>query len=490
MPFLQVPSITQAVLCAGSICIAYYLYWETTVGVPRRRFIKEKGCKPIRHKIANNPIATVAFVFKNLKCLREHTLLDRIRSFYVQSGANTLQFHVWPIRTIETAEPENIKTILSLDFKIWTFGKMRDELKVIFGDGIFSRNGAAWQRSRDMLRPHFARSQIADLPMIEKHISQLFRLIPCDGSTVDLQPLFFRLTMDTATEFLFGESANSLAPGTDGGESAAFQKAFDRLQDPNRRGLLQQFGFLLGTAQYQRDCKTIHGKYNESMAKYACFSCNPEDITWSLLNVTRSLEYVERYVERGFVSASKRDADSTRHVLLYDLISQTSDKLVIRSELMSILFAGRDTTASFLSNVWFELSKRPEMLAELRKEVDVLEGEFPTYEQLKNMKYLRAMLNESLRLYPVVPMNMRFPLEDTVLPVGGGEDGRAPIFVPKGQLVVWNMDVMHRRKDIFGEDAEEFRPERWLDQGDVKGLRLGWEYVPFHGGPRTCLGRM
>lgn len=176
-------------------------------------------------------------------------------------------------------------------------------------------------------------------------------------------------------------------------------------------------------------------------------------------------------------------------MLLYDLISQTSDKTVIVSELTNLLFAGRDTTASFLSNVWFELAKRPDIWAKLQEEVDSLEGELPTYEQLKNMKYLRALLNESLRLYPIVPLNFRFPLEDTVLPVGGGPDAKAPLFVAKGQVVVWNMYVMHRRKDLFGEDAEEFRPERWIDQDGVKGLRIGWEYLPFHGGPRVCIGR-
>lgn len=195
-------------------------------------------------------------------------------------------------------------------------------------------------------------------------------------------------------------------------------------------------------------------------------------------------------MERGLASHdSKSDTTPSRHVLLYDLISQTSDKLVIRSELLSVLFAGRDTTAGFLSNIWFELSKRPDVWAELRKEVDDLRGDHPTYEQLKDMKYLRAVLNESLRLYPIVPINGRFPLEDTVLPVGGGEDEKSPIFVPKGHFVIWNMWVMHRRKDLFGEDAEEFKPERWLDRDGKTGLRTGWEYLPFHGGPRICLGR-
>lgn len=111
------------------------------------------------------------------------------------------------------------------------------------------------------------------------------------------------------------------------------------------------------------------------------------------------------------------------------------------------------------------------------------------------MKYLRACLNESLRLYPVVPLNSREALEDTILPRGGGEDGMAPIFIPKGGLVSWNLWALHRRKDYFGEDAEVFRPERWLDgeegeegegMGEMgggkggkkkKGLRPGWEYL-------------
>ena len=186
---------------------------------------------------------------------------------------------------------------------------------------------------------------------------------------------------------------------------------------------------------------------------------------------------------------SEADTSSSSHVLLYDLISRTSDKIAIRSELLNILFAGRDTTASLLSNVCFQLSKCPDVWAELHKEVDALDGELPAYEQLKNMKYLRAVISESLRLYPVIPVNFRLAQVDTVLPLGGGEDGSSPLFVRKGTIITWNMYTMHRRKDLFGEDAEEFKPERWLDQDGQKGLRPGWEYVPFHGGPRICLGR-
>jgi cytochrome P450 len=101
------------------------------------------------------------------------------------------------------------------------------------------------------------------------------------------------------------------------------------------------------------------------------------------------------------------------------------------------------------------------------------------------MKYLRAIVNESQRLYPVVPVNSREALVDTVLPRGGGNDETAPVLVTKGAHVVWHMYSMQRREDLFGEDADKFRPERWLEPG----FRPGWAYIPFSGGPRVCIGQ-
>ena len=83
-----------------------------------------------------------------------------------------------------------------------------------------------------------------------------------------------------------------------------------------------------------------------------------------------------------------------------------------------------------------------------------------------------------------MPGNSREAVADTVLPLGGGPDGKSPMFIPKGRVVAWSVYSMHRRKDYYGEDAEEFKPERW------ETLRPGWEYLPFNGGPRICIGRM
>ena len=172
-------------------------------------------------------------------------------------------------------------------------------------------------------------------------------------------------------------------------------------------------------------------------------------------------------------------------------MKQTSDPDKIQSELLNILVAGRDTTAGLLTNVWFLLARHRRVHARLTEEIaaHVSPGEPPTYEQINAMKYLRAVLNEALRLYPIVPANTREALMDTVLPRGGVPDGESPIFVAKGQVVSYWVWAMHRREDLYGDDADQFRPERWLDEDGRKGIRPGWDFLPFNGGPRICIGR-
>lgn len=80
-------------------------------------------------------------------------------------------------------------------------------------------------------------------------------------------------------------------------------------------------------------------------------------------------------------------------------------------------------------------------------------------------------------------MNSRVANCDTVIPCGGGSDGKSPVLVPRGTPVVYNIYGLHRREDVYGSDIETFRPDRW------ETLRLGWEFLPFSGGPRVCLGR-
>lgn len=79
-----------------------------------------------------------------------------------------------------------------------------------------------------------------------------------------------------------------------------------------------------------------------------------------------------------------------------------------------------------------------------------------------------------------VPLSARVATKNTFLLTGGGRDGTAPVFVPKGARVIYQVFSTHRRRDIMGDDAEGFKPERW------ETVRLGFGYLPVNDGPRIC----
>lgn len=157
--------------------------------------------------------------------------------------------------------------------------------------------------------------------------------------------------------------------------------------------------------------------------------------------------------------------------------------------MLNIFFPARDASGIAISLVMFQLARHPEVYAQVRAEVSekgLKDG--MTYEALKNLRYVNAVINETLRLHGPTGHALRDVLSDTVLPRGGGPDGHQPIFVPRGSAVVVHMHALQRNHAAWGDDADSFRPERWLEDSKAS-QRRGWEYLPFLGGPRICPGQ-
>ncbi|KAF2280043.1 cytochrome P450 [Westerdykella ornata] len=454
---------------AAAVVVGFALVRQLSLYLARRRIIKENGCEPCPHVYNKDPFLGIDVLRDQLRRSRECTILEGNQQRFQNFRSNTFHSRMVTMPLIVTIEPENVKTILSLKFKDYSFGARYTALTPLLGEGIFNSDGMRWANSRHLLRPNFARDQVADLDSFERHFKLLLKHIPKDGSPVDLQDLFFRMTIDTATEFLFNHSTNSLrmfGQNEEANEDAIFAKAFNYAQADVLTRL--RFGPLYRFFGNTRD------------GEEAIRICHA---------------YVDKWVDDAVRWRQQQDAESAaaagepkkhkeeRYVFIHELAKQTQDKKRIRDELINILLAGRDTTASLLSNMFFEVAKRPDIWQKMREEVAVLQGRMPTYEELRGLKYVKWCLNESLRIHPVVPGNSRYAIRDTVLPCGGGKDGQSPLFVPRGTVVAYSPYAMHRRTDIYGPDANEYRPERW------EKLRPGWEYLPFNGGPRICLGQ-
>jgi len=447
------------IIAAGLLSV--YIAQRIVSYIRVAQFKKAHGCQP-EHRLPQSERIIGYDLYKSQVNASKNKQVLEMSLKRTQENGYTWSASMLGRSFYNSSDPENIKALLATNFKDFGLGDRIRPFGALLGSGIFTTDGAQWEHSRALIRPNFTRSQVADLETFETHIQELITKIPRDGSTVDLQTLFFRLTLDSATEFLFGESVNSLS-AIEGSEQERFGTAFDFAQGKlGHRSRLGKLIYLFRDSEFDAACKTVH-------------------------------RFVDNIVQRGLARNQPHDFEKSidghgtnRYVFLDELVKATRDPKQLRDELLNILLAGRDTTASLLSNTFHVLARRPDIFKKLVAEVDELQGKKPDYETIKSMKYLKNVLSESLRLYPVVPGNARFANKDTTIPLGGGPDGKSPIFIPKGGVVAYSLYTMHRREDIYGPDALEFRPERWAPE---EGLRPGWGYLPFNGGPRICVGQ-
>ncbi|KAF1924703.1 cytochrome P450 52A12 [Didymella exigua CBS 183.55] len=451
----------------------------STVSTKRRHAVAAKrlGCGPTPMENWPDPFA-LTNLFRTMWALSNNTILDYMRSTFDKTSANktvhTYETKILGDKVIFTSDPKNIQAMLATQFKDFELGQVRrGSFAPLLGHGVFSADGEQWERARAILRPQFTRDQVGDLELEERHVQNMLQALPTEAGdwseVIDLQPLFLRLSMDSTSEFLFGQSTDTqlsmLSEGasTKNVEDTVFVEAFETCQRRIMMAmLLNEFYALIQTKNFVDKCRLCH--------------C-----------------YIDKFVSQALSRHEGRDQmqqlEKERYIFADKLASETSDPIELRNQLLSILVAGRDTTASFMSFLFLMLAQHPEVYNRLRTTILEDFGTFQspkdiTFAGLKACAYLQWCMNETLRLYPPVPWNSRRSTRDTSLPSGGGEDGLSPIFVPKGTETVYIVWLMQRRPAFWGADAEQFRPERWQDH-----KHGGFEYLPFNGGPRICVGQ-
>jgi cytochrome P450 len=418
------------------------------------------------------------------------------RAFEEEMGnhVNTVLVCIMDYILVMTRDPANVKAALAPTSNDFDVSEHRTaSWAPLVGHGIFTSRGSEWKHSRALVRPQFAADQINDLELLERHVQQLFAAldrqphedISRQGWTkrLDLQPLFYNLTLDVMTEMLYGHSVHSQNPSERvdlpelPGHDAPDRENIGMHMDAGKawietRGALWKYRWLLPDWKFKRHCAAVH--------KYANYFVH--------LRLKLGDEYLDSLQQQG--ARSKRD----RFVLLHELAKVTQDPEELRSQTLNVLTAGRDTTAALLGWMFYFLARHPHVYQKLRNEVLEQFGPYDpnstaNFEFRKvrdSLPYMQAVMNEVLRKAPVVPLNERVALKDTVLPRGGGPDESKPIFVPKGTQILIPTYAMANRADLWGDDVDAFRPERWLGENVVKP---GFEFIPFGGGARQCLGR-
>ncbi|OAX32011.1 cytochrome P450 [Rhizopogon vinicolor AM-OR11-026] len=386
---------------------------------------------------------------------------------------------------IMTTEPQHIKTILATDFNNYVKGaKFREAADSVLGTGVFNSDDETWKLHRTMTRPFFTHDRISHFDIFDRHADQAIALMNQRfrvGMAIDFQDLISRFTLDSASEFLFGHCVDSL--------SATIPYPYNATQSTNdiqADNAAEAFSHAFSQAQHRINQRISIGQ------------------TWPLTEILADRTAQHMKVVNAFLDPIVKDAlekhrattklDISEYAddgtLVDHLVKLTSDFKTIKDETLNILLAGRDTTASTLTSTIYLLAIHPEFLTRLREEIlsQVGPTRRPTYDDIRELKYLRAVLNETLRLFPAVPFDVRESIQDTtwVSP----EPGKKPLFVPGGVTITYSVFLMHRRTDLWGPDALEFDPDRWLDDRVKKYLIPNpFIFLPFNAGPRICLGQ-
>ncbi|KAF7362516.1 Cytochrome P450 monooxygenase pc-3 [Mycena venus] len=357
-----------------------------------------------------------------------------------------------------TTEPDHIRSILATNFAGFEKGShFRFQFDSLLGKGVFNADGDLWKFHRGISRPFFTKDRISDFQGYARHSDRALSLLAQrlqEGFPVDFQDLASRYTLDWTTEFLFGADAESLSstlpyPGTSGLKASQCHS----VSSP-----ADLFARSFVDAQSQTSLRTRYGP------------------AWPLLElggdkVKRHMSVVYNFVVPIIQKAidRNRDQDSKKaeweqSTLLDYLVQQTDDMTILRDETLNMLIAGRDTTTCLLTSTIYALAENPSVLLRLRTEIIDALGTtgIPTIQDLRALKYLHAVLNEALRLWPPVPINIRKSKETALWsPI---VEGGKPFCVPARTKCSYSVLLMHRRTDLWGPDAEKYDPDRFLDE--------------------------
>lgn len=421
-------------------------------------------------------------------------MIEQVKNGYPGDGwidtiaelGTCFNLHVMYEDLIITVEPGHIKTILASDFENYVKGdKFHNTMSSVLGTGVFNSDGDMWKFHRSMTRPFFSHDRIGHFNIFDRHaedaITQM-KLRFRAGHPVDFQDVMSRFTLDSASEFLFGNCVHSLSAGLIYPYNIAPAEA-----PTGKAKAAEDFAQAFAQAQSIISRRPLKGWI------WPLFEIFKDD-TKAPMQIVNS--FIDPIVKEAISKKQSTEASGEKNVgaddetLLDHLVQMTTDPVVLKDEILNIMIAGRDTTASTLTVAVYLLSMYPDVMTRLREEVMTKVGptDRPTYDNIREMKYLRAVINETMRLFSPVPFNIRESVKASTLPATSPLE--KPIYIPPKTSVSYSVFIMHRRKDLWGPDAEEFDPDRFLDERLHKYLiPKPFIFLPFNAGPRICLGQ-
>ena len=350
-------------------------------------------------------------------------------------------------RIVLVSEPELIDKLLWGQHAKLHKDTITQRLRMVLGEGLLTAEGERWRTNRRRIAPSFQRSDLARYAVSMQECCDRGRAALDHETTVDLREVCSALTLDIVHRCLFGSDV--AVPTERIGHALERMMASFLLELRSWRRFVPE-SFPLDTRTEASDALAI-----------------VDDVLMDIIRARRTASIPTNGHHLLDRLMQARDDDGTAF----------TDK-ELRDEAITIFIAGHETTALGLTYALTALSWNPAARDRLRAELaaHAVDGRVPL-EIIRDLPYLRAVVLETLRLYPPAWGFGR----QAIAPVEVG-----PHHVPEGCALFVIPWVLHRKPEVFPEPLA-FRPERWLD-GLEQRLPRG-AFLPFGGGPRTCVGQ-
>jgi cytochrome P450 len=344
--------------------------------------------------------------------------------------------------------PTHVEHVLQTNYKNYRKAPMIDRLKPIFGEGLVTSEDEFWSRQRSLMQPSFHRKRIEALaqPMVDvtrEHL-RVWRTRAQTGAEFNLSEDISVLTLEIVLKTMFSSGLGNEAPQLSRALVLANEVISKRVWD------LTTFSSMLPTKKNR--------EFNKAVV------------------LLRSV--VERMIEER--RANKNYGNDLLGILLEAADADSGEFMtreLLRDEVITLMLAGYESTATMVAWAIFFLSQHPQHLETLRNEVDgVLAGRDPTSEDLKQLDYTRRVIQEVGRLRPSIWWFARVAVNDDVI---GGQR------IPAGTMVLISQYLLHTQPTIW-DDPDRFDPDRFLAHNVMR--RSKFAYLPFGAGPRVCIG--
>ncbi|KAF8662201.1 hypothetical protein HU200_056401 [Digitaria exilis] len=382
-----------------------------------------------------------------------------------------------------TSDPEVIEHILKTSFSKYSKGAFNySVMKDLFGDGIFATDGEKWRHQRKLASHEFSTKVLREFSSVvfRTNATKLAEKISSaanNGTSIDMQDLLMKTTMDSIFKVGFGFELNTLSGSGSDESSIQFSNAFDEANSLVFHRYVDIFWqlkryFNIGSEAKLRRNIQIIDDFVMKLIHQKREQMNGQD------NVPPNKQRAREDILSRFIMQSKTDPKTMNDRYLRDIV-------------LNFLIAGKDTTGNTLTWFFYMLCKNPIVQNKVELEINesVQWAEKDSADDftarlnegaIEKMHYLHAAISETLRLYPAVPVDGKMADEDDILPNG--------YRVMKGDGVYYTIYAMGRMTYLWGEDAEDFKPERWLVNG-VFQQESPYKFVSFNAGPRICLGK-